>query len=125
MKICRERGLFQDLINIGPGKSKNLKPHGSLHIFLVLYFLFRSIPQKLFSKVAILKNRQKHHRWISVTVAEHRPSYLNYAACYPWNFEADISQNISEVIYKKPILIKFHNIYMKTPWLESLFTKVY
>ena len=50
-------------------------------------------PKKLFSKVAVL-NICKNNDGGFVLVAEHRPSYLNFAACCPWNFEADISQNI-------------------------------
>ena len=61
-KISGERRLFHDLINICPGKSKTLKPQGSLRIFLFLCFLFRSNPQKLLSKVPALKFRKKHLR---------------------------------------------------------------
>ena len=49
---------------------------------------------KLFSKVAVIKFCKKHPRWISVLVAEHRPLYMNYVACCPWNFDADVSRNI-------------------------------
>ena len=54
-KIYVERTLLHDLMNNCPGKSENLKPKGSLRVFLLLCFLFRSSPQKLFSKVAALK----------------------------------------------------------------------
>ena len=93
-KICGERRLFYELINICNGKSKTLKSQGSLRILPFSCFLFRSSPRKFFSRVAVLKFRKKHPRWIFILVADHRPSYLNYVACCPWNFEEDISQDI-------------------------------
>ena len=54
-KIYVERTLLHDLINNCPGKSENLKRKGSVRVLLLLCFLFRSSPQKLFSKVAALK----------------------------------------------------------------------
>ena len=60
-KICGERRLeikLHDLINNCPGKSENLKPQGSLRALLLFCFLFRRSPQKLFSKVAVLKFRE-------------------------------------------------------------------
>ena len=100
-KIGRDIRLLHDLINIYPGKSKNLKSQGSLCIFLFLCFLFRSSPPKSFPKVAALKFRKKHPRWISVLVTEHRPSYLTYAMCCPWNLEANISRIFDWLLYLK------------------------
>ena len=45
-KICGERRLFHDFINICPGKSKNLKPQGSLRTLLFL-FSFQKQPSRI------------------------------------------------------------------------------
>ena len=58
VKICGERRLFHNLINNCLVNSENLKPKGSLLDLLLLYFLFRSSPPELFSKVAVLKFRK-------------------------------------------------------------------
>ena len=68
-KICGERRLFHDVINIYPEKSKNLTLERSLCVLLFLCFF--SEAAKLFSKVSISKFYKKHPRWISVLVAEY------------------------------------------------------
>ena len=57
-KICREKICFHDLINNYSGKSENLNPQESLRVLLLLCFLFRSSPPKLFWTVAVLKFRK-------------------------------------------------------------------
>ena len=57
-KLYGERTLFLESINNCPGKSENMKPQGSLRVLLLLCFPFRSSPQKLFSKAAVLKLRK-------------------------------------------------------------------
>ena len=47
-RICGERTFFRDLKNNCPGKSENLKPQRSMRVLLLLCFLFRSSPPKLF-----------------------------------------------------------------------------
>ena len=94
----------------------------SLCLLLLLCFLCRSSPQKLFSKLADLKFRKvplKNPRWISVFVAAYWPSYLlNCVACCPWIFVAVISRNIFDwllqskaanggVLLKKVVLESF------------------
>ena len=44
-EICGERKLLHDLINNCPGNRENLKPQGSLHVVLLVSFLFRSSPK--------------------------------------------------------------------------------
>ena len=44
-KIHGERRLVHGLINICPGKSKNLKPQGSLHILLLLFSFQKQSPK--------------------------------------------------------------------------------
>ena len=54
-KICWEKALLYGLINNCLGKSKNLKPQGSLCVLPLVSFLLRNSPQKLFSRLSVLK----------------------------------------------------------------------
>ena len=57
-KFVEKEDRSKDLINNCPGNSENLKLQGSLRALLLLCFLSRDSPQKLFSKVAVLKCRK-------------------------------------------------------------------
>ena len=141
-KICTERTLFHDLINNCPWKSENLKQQGPLRVLLLLCFLFRSSPPKLFSKVAVLKFRKipfetpavdfcfgctawtfmsPKIKWISSMLSlEFLRSYFSK---YLWLI-AVTKSSYRKCSIKQAVLKNFAIFKEKTPVLESLFNKV-
>ena len=101
MRKFVEKEHFHDLIN-KKLPWKKWKPESAIvtvYPFLPL-FSFQEQPQKLFSKVAVLKFCKIPSETPAADlclVGGHRPSYLqklNCAACFPWNFKQVISRNI-------------------------------
>ena len=58
VKICGERRLFRDFKNNCPRSSENLKPKEQCAPFSIFVFFSEAAPEKLFSKVAVLKFRK-------------------------------------------------------------------
>ena len=67
-------------------KYKSETARVAFHFFRPL-FAFQKQPPKITLKSNCSKMSQKEPWWISVLVAEHRPSYLNYAVSHPWNLK--------------------------------------
>ena len=116
-KMWGER-LFHDLLSICPGKSENLEPQRSLRVLLLLCFLFGASPRKLFSKVAVLKFRGKHARWIFVLAAQDvvfgilRQLFLGMS----W---------IDYCAQKQPLEIFYKKLFLKTSKYSQEISKIY
>ena len=102
LKLWKRRleNKFHDLINNGPGKVKTWFHKGHCALVSFSVFFSEATPQGFLSKVTVLKFHKTLWKTPVVDFCfswEHRPLYLqkmNYAVCFPWNFEAGFSRSV-------------------------------